>query len=134
MKSIYLIISSILIIFFALTACEDKGGINSIDDIDIPLENVSFAEHLFPIFQAVCATSECHDDNSRAGGYSVTNYPNVTQPGIVNPGSPETSRLIWSIYWDQYGFTPMPPPLSGYLSEERKEGIWTWIEEGAKNN
>jgi hypothetical protein len=136
MKVIYslLILAGVLFLFFS-SGCDDTLNNQDLDNLEIPDENVSFSEHLFPVFQLKCASSGCHDSESRAAGLSMIEHTSITQPGIVNPGSPETSRLIWSIFWEQYGFEPMPPLTSNLpLNENQRDGVWTWILEGAKNN
>ena len=67
-----------------------------------------------------------------AGGYSLTTWSSAVIPGIVDPFNIETSRIVWRI--DGLGFPIMPPPTKGYLTENQREGIKTWIREGAKNN
>ena len=114
-------------------ACKDSITDSKIPDEDIPESNISFQKYIQPIFTARCSQSGCHDDFTKAGGYSVTSWTNITQPGIVDPYSPETSRLIWRID-PGYGLAIMPPLSYGYLTENQIRGIETWVAEGAQNN
>lgn len=123
------IFSSIIL----LQACKDSITDSKIPDEDIPESDISFQKYIQPIFTARCSQSGCHDDFSKAGGYSVTSWSNITQPGIVDPYSPDTSRLIWRID-PGYGLPIMPPVSYGYLTENQIRGIETWIAEGAQNN
>lgn len=125
-----------LIGFFVSTvlfiSCDDTGTNSDIDNVKIPSKNVSYGEYIQPIFNVKCMSSGCHDDGSMAGGYSLTTWSNAVTPGIVDPFSVETSRMVWRI--EGQGFPLMPPPSRGYLTSNQVEGIKTWIREGAENN
>ena len=128
----YIIISLILSVVFI--ACKDNITENDIDNTIIPKENVSYSQYIQPVLTLHCDTYECHDDGTRAGDYSVTNWANVAYPGIVDPGNVETSRLVWRI--EGLG-VPIMPPIGARvlpLNKNQVEGIKTWIREGAKNN
>jgi hypothetical protein len=136
MKLIYaLIITMFTVILFVFSACDDKLPNEYLDEIVIPEKNVSYNEYIQPVLNTKCATSGCHDDGTRAGDYSVTNWANVVTPGIVNPGNVETSRLVWRI--EGLG-VPIMPPINNTivkpLTLNQVKGIKTWIKEGAKNN
>ena len=130
-------INSVFVISFAgialFQACEDTLLDSKIPDEDIPESDVSFQEHVQPIMTARCSQSGCHDDITKAGGYSVTSWSNITHPGIVDPYNPNTSRLMWRID-PGFGFPIMPPISYGYLTDNQITGIETWISEGAHNN
>jgi len=133
---IWLVNSVFLLSFFGIAlfqACEDTLLDSKIPDKDIPESDISFQKYIQPIFTARCSQSGCHDDIAKAGGYSVTQWSNITQPGIVDPYNPDTSRLIWRIA-PGFGFPIMPPISYGYLTENQIRGIETWVEEGAQNN
>lgn len=120
----------LLSIFFI--SCDDAITNTHIDDIVIPSSNVSYAEYIQPVFNVKCATSGCHDNESFAGSYSLTTWSGAVIPGIVEPFNVDNSRMVWRI--DQLGFPVMPPPSKGYLTKNQREGIKTWIREGAQNN
>jgi hypothetical protein len=123
-----LILSSILLI-----SCEDTQTIEDVDKIPIPASNVSFSKHIFPVFNVKCNNSGCHNDESRAGGVSLTTWAGATDPRIVVKGDPTTSVMVWSI--DRLPGAKWMPP-NGYpgLTQEQRTGIKTWIAEGALNN
>ena len=128
-------ISAFLIILILLVGCDDTLNESNIDNIIIPDKNVSYNEYIQPVLTIKCSTSGCHDDETRAGNYSVTNWANVVTPGIVNPGDVETSILVWRI--EGIGVEIMPPIgnlVSKPLNKNQIDGIKTWIEEGAKSN
>ncbi|MFC2135256.1 hypothetical protein ACFLTH_11620 [Bacteroidota bacterium] len=123
------------IIFFAFLfyACDDTIVQTDIDNRIIPESGVSFAEHIYSVLNAKCAFSGCHEDQTRAGNFSVTTWSNVVaDPQIVFPYYPNNSKLIWAIEWT--GSSPMPPVGYPYLTRNQIEGITTWVIEGAKNN
>jgi len=126
----------LLVVVFASTvlfiSCDDTITNNDIDKVVIPSENVSYAKYIQPVFNLKCTSSGCHNEESMAGGYSLTSWTSAVIPGIVDPGSVETSRLVWRI--EGQGYPIMPPPTRGYLTPNQVNGIKTWIKEGAKNN
>jgi hypothetical protein len=133
-----LIFPTIILLFIAsvvFLSCDDTLNESNIDNVIIPDKNVSYNEYIQPVLTIKCSTSGCHNDESMAGGYSVTSWSNVVTPGIVNPGNVETSILVWRI--EGIGVEIMPPIgnlLSKPLTENQIKGIRTWIEEGAKSN
>lgn len=127
-----ILISLLFLLAIVFISCDDTITNSDIDDIKIPTNDVSFAEYIQPVFNVKCTSSGCHDNESMAGGYSLTTWSSAVIPGIVDPFNIETSRIVWRI--DGLGFPIMPPPTKGYLTENQREGIKTWIREGAKNN
>lgn len=131
-KTVTLIL--LLIVFmFAIIACDDTITNEEIDNRTIPSSNVDYYEHIQPVLSIKCATSFCHDDGSRAGGLSLTNYQNTTSDiTIVFPGDPDLSKLVWAIEGSG-GTQPMPPAgAAPPLTENQIKGIRTWIAEGAR--
>ena len=118
---------------WVIISCDDTQTIEDIDKKPIPASNVSFSQNIYPVLNVKCNNSGCHNDESRAGGVSLTSWSNVTDPNIVVKGDPSTSKLVWSI--DRLPGAKWMPP-NGYpgLTEEQRTGIKTWITEGALNN
>lgn len=120
------------ILVFYITGCKDEIG--NTDDLEIPSSKVSYSVHIQPVLEAHC--TGCHDAQNAAGGLILTSYSNTTaDPGVVFPGEPGNSRLVWRID-PTYGASQMPPLGSIYkpLNKNQITGIKTWISEGAKNN
>ncbi len=137
MKLFYKTLFAVLIASAAIfmSSCDDTVSAEDIDNRTIPESDVSFTTDLLPVFNLKCSSGQCHNSSYMAGGYSMETWSNVVQAGIVNPGSPETSRLIWRID-AKYGYELMPPvgePINP-ITESQLNGIYTWIEEGALNN
>lgn len=127
-------LAAIFISTVLLISCDDTITNSDIDQVVIPSKNVSYAKYIQPVFNLKCTSSGCHNEESMAGGYSLTSWSNAVIPGIVDPGSVETSRLVWRI--EGKGVPLMPPvgSTSPPLTRNQVEGIKTWIREGAKNN
>ncbi len=126
--NLIIIISSLIII-----GCDDTTTNLELDKKEIPSSNVSFSQHIYTIINLKCNNSGCHDDQTKAGGISLTTWANITaDPSVVFPGEPENSRLVWSI--EGVSSYPMPPIGYPTLTKNQIEGIKTWIREGAKNN
>ncbi len=126
-----------ILIFSAccLVSCDDTITGKDIDSKIIPSVNVSYIEYIQPVFEVKCNFSGCHEDATRAGGLALTTWAGATaDPGIVFPGEPQNSRMVWTIDPGYSSATPMPPVGYPVLTINQIEGIKTWIKEGAKNN
>ncbi len=126
-----------LIVFFQVfisTGCDDTITDNDIDNRIIPDSLVSFSQHLQPVFEIKCIS--CHDDNTKAGGLSLTTWASTTADGrVVVPGEPDNSVIVWSVTGNP-AVQQMPPITSPYkpFNENQVKGLKKWIEEGAQNN
>ena len=126
------------ILFLGLTfySCDDTLTVQNVDDKDIPASNVSFADHIYPVFQVKCAFSGCHAQPNPADGIDLSTWSGVTaDPNIVFPFEPDLSRLVWTIDPSVSGVSKMPP--IGYarpVTLDQLEGIKKWIDEGALDN
>jgi hypothetical protein len=129
------LISIFIISFLFLQSCDDTLTNENVDNKPIPATNVSFADHIYPVFQVKCAFSGCHAQPNPADGIDLSTWSGVTaDPNIVFPGEPDLSRLVWSIE-ARAGVAPMP--VVGYtrpLTLNQILGIKTWIDEGALDN
>jgi mono/diheme cytochrome c family protein len=92
---------------------------------------VSFTEHVLPIFQSRCTM--CHGSNSGFGGFDSSTYQSIMTSGDNGPyiiaGDAANSTLI-KLLQATSGF--MPP--SGKLSDAEIQTIIDWINAGAKDN
>ncbi len=130
---IHILISLVLLTALSLLSCDDT--ITQSQDIVFPSENVSYSKHVQPLFNITCTGSGCHNDQDREASLSLTTWANTTaSTDIVFPFLPDNSKLVWAI--EGQGFQLMPPVGSPYrpLNENQREGIKTWIREGAENN
>ncbi|MDH4069036.1 MAG: hypothetical protein OEV30_01295, partial [Ignavibacteria bacterium] len=103
-------------------------------DVIFPVDNVSFSQHVQPLFNQGCALAGCHDDGPHpATEVCLTSYFNTVfrTAGVVTPGRPELSTLVFSIE----GTVGRRMPLNGPpLTQNQINGIRTWIVEGAMDN
>ncbi|MBT8378550.1 MAG: hypothetical protein KJN64_04920 [Ignavibacteria bacterium] len=121
----FLFLSTLLFI-----SCDDTITSEDINNIVMPDSNVSYAQHIAPVFEIKCVL--CHRDERMEGGVNLSSYTNVVaDPRIVFRGSDSTSVLVWTIE-KLPPYAPMPP--SEWLIRNHIDGIRTWIREGAENN
>ncbi len=122
-------------VYLSLT-CKDEVTGGDVNSIVFPDSNVSYGDHVEPLFLALCAIpGGCHAGENPAGDLSLETYDDLnTRIYVVYiPGDPENSRLVRAIEGKESGIPQMPlgrPPMNS----NQLKGIRTWIKEGAKNN
>lgn len=127
-----LVIGLFLLVLF--NSCDDTITVEDVDKKVIPDSNVSFSQHLYPVFQVKCAFSGCHVGPNPQAGLDLTTWAGTTSnPNIVFPGNPDLSSMVWTIE-ALAGFPPMPPIGYRPLTINQINGIKIWIAEGAQNN
>lgn len=131
-KSVWM---GVVVTAIALSHCDDEvvGPDGSPSDVVFPDSNVSFAAHVQPLFTQTCAIPGCHDDGQNQSQLRLTSYSStvVEIPGIVVPGNPDNSVLVWRIE----GTQGVRMPLNrNPLNSNQIRGIRKWIEEGASPN
>jgi hypothetical protein len=124
-----------LMLIFLVAGCKDEtpleGG--SPSTVVFPSQEVSYAQHVQPLFNQACALAGCHDNGTHQSELRLTTYFNTVfaTQGVVIPGQPESSTLIFRIE----GTAGQPMPLnSPPLNQNQINGIRTWIVEGAMDN
>jgi hypothetical protein len=138
-----------ILVFLLIIACQDKGK-NPIDqNYVIPESDVSYYDHLQPMFIGKCATRDgCH---SALSGYSgnelifgdkeiFMSHP-VSRTGAklvdlaIHKDNPQLSPLYLIVFEGYAGLERMPPFSSGIerLNANQISGIETWISEGAND-
>lgn len=109
-----------------MTATTSSTGTNSPRGGD-----VSFSEHVLPIFQSRCTM--CHSSNSGFGGFDSSSYQSIMADGkngpYIVPGNAAKSSLI-ELLQATSGF--MPP--TGKLADAEIQTIIDWINAGANDN
>ncbi len=125
---LFLVVIPLLSLF---SSCGKNSNPTTPSDIVFPASNISFAQSVQPLFLQKCAFVGCHDDQSMAGGLSLTSYIALTaHSGIVVPGNSNNSVLAQKID----GRNPHLDPVPITLTSNQINGIKKWIDEGAKNN
>ena len=94
-------------------------------DPNNPVDSVSFATEVFPIFDAKC--SSCHPTLHAPDFSSVSNaHTSLTENSYVDTDTPANSLVITKITSGDHNAT-------SYTTAEQTS-ILTWITQGAKNN
>ncbi|MFQ5799002.1 MAG: c-type cytochrome domain-containing protein [Bacteroidota bacterium] len=111
-----------------LMGCEDETS----GQILSPESNISYGQHIQPIFNQSCAISGCHNSSTRQSDLSLESYVETTaRPGIIEPGDPDASVLVQRI---EGSIQPQMPFNRAPLPSDQINVIRQWILEGAKNN
>jgi hypothetical protein len=145
-------------------ACSDSGADPApAPKCDPAPANVSFKNHVQPIFQESCGLTSCHgnvtasaellflgsddspasDSNGKVYGH-IVNVASREAPStvLVSPGDPDHSFLMRKLDGDFRGITcgpdgcgdSMPQSTQELLPFCTREIIRTWIREGAQDN
>jgi hypothetical protein len=130
----FLLLSLIVVISWASWSCKDEISDNGGADIVFPNTNVSYGNHVEPLFYRTCAYSPCHSEETMADGLSLETYQSAisSKPGVIVPLDTANSRLIWRVE-GTHGLIRMPYDRSPLTANQIK-GLRTWILEGARNN
>ncbi|BDQ02041.1 c-type cytochrome domain-containing protein [Ignavibacterium sp.] len=123
----------VAIITISLFGCDDTITNQDVDNMIIPSSNVSFSQHVYPVFQVKCFS--CHGNGIYEAGLDLTLRSRFVDGRIVVPGDTLTSILVWRIDRPpRAGFNPMPPEFMPQLTSNQIRGIKIWIAEGALDN
>jgi len=118
-----------------LSSCKDEIANPSVNPIVFPQANVSFAQHVEPLFQQRCALVGCHAGGNPAAGLDLSTpaYNKLMnhQPRLVVSGEGNNSLLSQRI---DGRFPPQMPLNRDPLNANQISGIKKWIDEGALNN
>lgn len=116
-----------------LNACKDSSNpITKPGDVVFPEKSISYDRQVQPLFNIACATTDCHDRQTRRSNVDLASYAGIRSRfyDIVVPKDTSNSRLIWCIK-GQPGSSPMPPPPLPSLNINQIQGLTRWIYEGA---
>lgn len=137
-KYSFFILLLLLTPFFFLNGC-----INNVEDISSNLNinpgEISYSEHIQPIFSNSCGGSDCHIPNSQ-NGVNLSSYTAVINSvgisygkSVVVPGNADESPLIDKIEPSpQFGVRM--PSNGNYLTPDEINRIKAWINNGAEDN
>jgi hypothetical protein len=119
----------------ALFGCKDDIGNPKGPTVVFPDSNVSYTQHVQPLFYQSCNFAGCHDDSQPPSRLKLTTYYNLMYPEtghiVVERGRPDQSILVLRIE----GLLGERMPSKGdTLNSNQINGIRRWILEGAKNN
>jgi len=134
MKPLKIVLTLSLLAF--VLSCKDEnptGPEGSPSNIAFPTSNVSYSQHMQPLFNQACAFAGCHDAGTHQSPLKLTSWGDlvIALPGIVVTGQPDQSTLVFRIE----GRVGQRMPLgTNPLNQNQINGIRTWIAEGARNN
>lgn len=128
--------AGIAIGLLGLNGCKDENNPldgDSPSNIVFPDANVSFAQHVQPLFNQTCALTGCHGDGLQQSLLRLTSFDQLMYGGtlVVVRGQPDQSTLVLRIE----GRVGARMPLDRRpLNQNQINGIRAWIGEGAANN
>jgi uncharacterized membrane protein len=140
----------LFVIVIAMAGCHDDElptGPNNIDTVDDPVDTTDttgddpvvgkfcFQASVLPILINNCATSGCHDNETREEEISMMSYADVmnSRPGdLVRPGQPWESEMYKVLF--KSGEDMMPPSDRRRLTADEMDKIRRWILGGAKDD
>lgn len=117
-----LLILGVIIILCMVSSCEYAQR-EPLDPNSLP-EEVSFSEHLLPLFEAKCAI--CHEGSQPPDLTVDYAYSDLSGGNYINTESPESSLL----YEEITGNGSMAP----YANDYDRALVLKWIEQGAHEN
>lgn len=105
-----------------------------------PIEEISYADKVQPIFNTSCGGGGCHTNGGNANGVNLSSYAQTMNSTgssyggkVVIAGNADTSPIVDKIEPSPTHGSRMP--LGGSpLSSSQIQTIRTWINEGALNN
>lgn len=117
------------------TGCKDENPVDgdSPSNIVFPVANVSYGQHVQPLFNQACTFAGCHDGGQHQSMLTLTSYDNLMFGGtlVVVRNKPDQSTLVLRIQ----GSVGARMPLNrNALNQNQINGIRAWIGEGALNN
>lgn len=131
-----LLSAAILTLLLLFTGCKDENNPldgDSPSNIVFPISNVSYGQHVQPLFNQTCALTGCHGDGPQTSALRLTGYDGLMFGGllVVVRGQPDQSTLVMRIE----GRIGERMPLNRRaLNQNQINGIRAWIGEGALNN
>ena len=123
-RGIQLLILVTIVVFMGLTSC--TYDTYDYEPIVVP-DTVSFMDDIVtPIFEPNCAYSGCHSQNGIPPSLVAEDAYNQLQQGYINTDNPPQSLLYEKI--------EIGGSMAVYASDQDRQIILTWIEQGAPNN
>ncbi|MFZ0391447.1 MAG: c-type cytochrome domain-containing protein [Calditrichia bacterium] len=128
-------ILAVVWVLIAAAGCSKKS--TQPEQFTYPDSNISFAEHIHPIFIQDCASgSGCHSSGQSAAGLDLQSLtPDFTNDQglpVVFPNDAENSPL-YRVLLGPFNGMPQMPPLT-QLPSSKIKAIRIWINEGALIN
>jgi hypothetical protein len=122
----------IALVISLMATCSFEGcssdDITSPEQIVFPAANVSYRAHLAPYLALSCNSEQCHGSASGARGIQLTSWVYVVD-NRVTLARDTTSPIVLVMYG-------LDPNHHGTFraNDNQRQGIKTWVKEGAQNN
>ena len=98
----------------------------------LPAETIRFNRDIRPILSENCFRCHGPDSNARQAGLRLDRREVALERGVIKPGDTGASKLVQRVHASDQ-VRVMPPLFSGKkLSEEQKNLLTQWIEQGAE--
>lgn len=134
-RHFFLLIGMGLVVWGSWTCKDDLADKGPID-VTFPDSNVSYRNHVQPLFDRGCAFSGCHGpEEFDVDGYSLDSYDHLMYGtrSVLFRFDADASLLVQSVE-GKTGAIKMPPPTFTQLNANQIKGLRTWVLEGAQNN
>jgi uncharacterized membrane protein len=126
-KTIVLVVLCAGLLLMAQVSCKHQ-----IPGIPIaPNDTVCFEATVLPLMQTSCAKSGCHDAVTRANGYQLDSYANITSRGVTAGNA--NSSLLYQVVSTNNPAERMPLAPNAPLTAAQQALIAKWINQGARN-
>jgi hypothetical protein len=127
----------VVLVMLALT-CKDQISGPELSQIVFPAKNVSYHNHVQPLFDRGCGgqSSACHgsDTFNDQNPFALDVYEHAVNPYSrfwILPGDPDHSNMNHEV---EQKPPVMPPRGQPQLSANQIKGLRQWVLEGAQNN
>jgi len=131
-------ILSMIIGLFSFSSCTHDPVLPEIYTSNEPIfmgdcnsDTVYYLMDVAPIFNANCATSNCHDASTAKEGVDLSSYSQVLKTGGIKPFNANGSKLVEALH--DKGNDQMPPLPANRLPAAVISTIEKWINQGAYN-
>ncbi len=137
-KPSLLIMLFLVMVAFACTNNEED--LLTAPGTEDPIEQISYADQIQPIFNTSCGGSGCHTSGGAASGVNLASYAqavastgNLYNERVIQAGNADGSPLVDKLEPNPTHGSRMPLGRSA-LSNTQIQTIRTWIDEGARDN
>lgn len=96
-------------------------------------DTIYFQNEILPLLISNCSTSGCHDSDSKEEDVILVDYASVLSDGKIKTGDAEGSKLYKQLL-ENDPEERMPPAPNNPLTQDQKNMIKKWINQGARNN
>jgi len=137
-KKIVFVLISVILLSYVIGSCKHELPGSQVNQIPVgsgsdpcDANKVYFEQQVLPILVSNCAKSGCHDNASHKEGVVLTSYSSVMNTGGVRAGNAGNSKL-YNLINTSNSEDRMPPPPASPLTQQQKNLVYNWIQQGAQ--